>query len=141
MPGDQIDTGAARLPGARVGARPASARSRSVTGRAGPDRAATARMAGMVAYGPPRILARGRKFFHWNADPEDGANRKGSLHRQAGRGFEGTGRGGWVMDQTYAATARTSSSGMLDQPRIGIGFPVHVSWAGIPRLICSASHS
>ena len=30
---------------------------------------------------------------------------------------------------------------MFDHPRIGIGFPVQVSCAGIPFLICSTSHS
>jgi hypothetical protein len=45
---------------------------------------------------------------------------------QLGRGLDGGGRGGWVRAHTYAATARTSSSGMFDQPRIGIGLPVQV---------------
>ena len=87
-----------------------------------------ARRAQALTRGSRLVLSRVRLPMAWLSD-------------QLGRGVGGAGRGGWVMDQTYAATARTSSSGMFDHPRIGIGLPVQVSCAGIPRLICSTSHS
>jgi hypothetical protein len=39
------------------------------------------------------------------------------------------------MDQTYAAMAAICSSFIVDHPRIGIGWPLMVWVAGMPRLI------